>query len=253
VTTVAETLWAEVERRADHDLLRLHGELSLATSARVRTLIGTSLGDRGAVVVDLADLRVRWASATEVFSSALAAAGGWPTARLVLTGAAPELARRLRSVRVSSTVPVVDDLAAAVGRLRERPERVARHRELQADPGAPAAARTLVREACQDWDVTASEDAAALVVSELVTNAVQHARTSCRVTVGIGPDGLHIGVRDYAPGPAPRPRPVDTGRAGGRGLHLVAMLAIASGVASHPDGKTAWAVIAVPRGVNSTR
>jgi anti-sigma regulatory factor (Ser/Thr protein kinase) len=247
VTTVAETLWAEVERRADHDLVRLHGELSLATSARVRTLIGKSLGDPGAAVVDLADLRVRWVPAAEVFPSSLAAAGGWPTARLVLTGAAPELASRLRSVRVSSTVPVVDDPAAAVDRLRLRPERVARHRELQADPSAPAAARSLVREACQDWGVTGSEDAAALVVSELVPNAIQHARTSCLVTVCISPDGLHIGVRDYSPGPAPRPRPVDTGRAGGLGLHLVAMLAIASGVASHPDGKTAWAVIAVPR------
>jgi anti-sigma regulatory factor (Ser/Thr protein kinase) len=245
VTAVPETLWAEVERRADHDFLRLHGELSLATAPRVRTLIGKSLGDCGAVVVDLADLRMRWAPAAEVFPSTLAAAGGWPMARLVLTGAAPELARRLRSVRVSSTVPVVDDPAAAVDRLRERPERVARHRELSSEPGAPAAARALVREACQDWGVTGSEDAAALVVSELVTNAIQHARTSCRVTVCISPDGLHIGVRDYAPGPAPRPRPVDTGRAGGRGLHLVAMLATASGAVAHPDGKTAWAVIAV--------
>jgi anti-sigma regulatory factor (Ser/Thr protein kinase) len=89
-------------------------------------------------------------------------------------------------------------------------------------------------------------DVAALVVSELVTNAVEHARTSCRVAVGLGPDRLRISVRDYAPGPSPRPRPVDTDRPGGRGLHLVAMLTTALGVRRHPDGKTVWAVVALP-------
>jgi anti-sigma regulatory factor (Ser/Thr protein kinase) len=107
-------------------------------------------------------------------------------------------------------------------------------------------ARALVRDACADWSATAAEDAAALVASELVSNVIQHARSTCRVTVAVDPTGLRVGVRDYVPGPELRPRPVDTSRAAGRGLHLVAMLSSAWGVQQHADGKTTWAVISLP-------
>jgi anti-sigma regulatory factor (Ser/Thr protein kinase) len=106
-------------------------------------------------------------------------------------------------------------------------------------------ARAFVREACADWSATAAEDAAALVVTELVTNAVQHAHSACRVSVTIDPAGVRIGVRDYAPTQL-RPRPVDTARAAGRGLHLVAMLSSTWGVQQHADGKTTWALIPLP-------
>jgi anti-sigma regulatory factor (Ser/Thr protein kinase) len=244
--SVAATLWGDVEAHPDHDVLRLHGDLTLATVARARALIGKLLHDKGAVVVDLAGLRLRWAPAVELFPSVLAAAGGWPAARLVLTGVGAELAGRLRAVRVHSTVPIVADAADAAASLLRRPERVTRHRDLPAIVAAPGSARGLVREACADWCVSGAEDAAALVASELVTNVVQHTRSSCRVSVSIGPSGLHVSVRDYAPGVAPRPRPVELTHAGGRGLHLVAMLSSAWGVQKHLDGKTIWAVIALP-------
>ena len=243
---VAATLWGEVEAHLDHDLLRLHGDLSLATAPRARMLLGKLLRDRGALVVDLSDVRLRWKPAVEVFPTVLAAAGGWPAARLVLTGADIELTRGLDAVRVDSTVPVVADPGAAPQWLWRRPARVSRHRELPAAVGAPAAARCLVREACREWEVQHAVDVASLVASELVTNVVQHAGSSCRVSVSIKSHGLHVGVRDYAPGPPPRLRPVDPDRPGGRGLHLVAMLSSAWGVRQHPDGKTVWAVIAIP-------
>ncbi|QYN40484.1 ATP-binding protein [Pseudonocardia sp. DSM 110487] len=107
-------------------------------------------------------------------------------------------------------------------------------------------ARALVREACADWSATAAEDAAALVASELVSNAVQHAGGTCRVSVAVDGTRLRVAVRDYAPGHGPRPRPVDINRPTGRGLHLVALLSSAWGVHQHPDGKTAWAVIPLP-------
>jgi hypothetical protein len=39
---------------------------------------------------------------------------------------------------------------------------------------------------------------------------------------------------------------VNTARVAGRGLHLVAMLATRWGVQEHHDGKTMWALIALP-------
>jgi anti-sigma regulatory factor (Ser/Thr protein kinase) len=239
-------LWSEVTARPDHHLVRLRGALSVATAPRARALLDRLLLDPGAVIVDLARVDLAWEPAAEVFPSALAAAGGWPGARLVLTGAGVRLADRLRALRVDRTVPLVDDPALAPARLHRRPTRVARHRDLPVAPTAPGMARALVREACADWSATAVVDAAALVVSELVSNVVQHARSTCRVSIAIEPMGLRVGVRDYAPGPELRPRPVDTARAAGRGLHLVAMLSSAWGVQKHADGKTTWAVISLP-------
>jgi anti-sigma regulatory factor (Ser/Thr protein kinase) len=239
-------VWSEVEARADHDVLRLRGGLSLATVPRVRAAVGKLLRDRGSVVVDLAEMHLAWTPAAEVFPSALAAAGGWPAARLVLAGPDAELDRQLRALRIHRAVPVAEDRSVAPARLWQRPERVTRHRDLPGAVGAPAAARTLVREACEDWSATAAQDAAALVASELVSNAVQHARSGCRVSVTVDPAGLHVGVRDYARGCSPRPRPVDAAQAAGRGLHLVAMLATRWGVQEHDDGKTTWALIALP-------
>jgi anti-sigma regulatory factor (Ser/Thr protein kinase) len=162
---------------------------------------------------------------------------------MVLTGAGEGLAARLRGLRIHRSVPLVDDPALAPAHLHRRPERVARHRDLPVDLAAPAMARALVREACADWSATGAEDAAALVASELVSNAVQHARSTCRISVAVDGTGLRIGVRDHAPGHVPRPRPVDLSRPAGLGLHLVAMVSSEWGVHSHPDGKTAWAVI----------
>jgi hypothetical protein len=57
---------------------------------------------------------------------------------------------------------------------------------------------------------------------------------------------MHVGVRDYAPGAAPRPRPVGLAWSRGRGLHIVSMLASSWGVTHHADGKTIWALLALP-------
>jgi anti-sigma regulatory factor (Ser/Thr protein kinase) len=244
--TVVAGLWTEVEGRPDHDLLCLRGGLSLATVPRARRVLAKLLHDRGAVIVDLADAELAWGPAAEIFPSTLASAGGWPTTRLVLTGADGRFAGQLRALRVHRSVPLVDDPADAPAHLYRRPERVTRHRDLPVDIAAPAMARVLVREACADWSATAAEDAAALVASELVTNAVQHAGGTCRVSVAVDGTGLRVGVRDYAPGHGPRPRPVDVNQPTGRGLHLVALLSSAWGVHQHPDGKTAWAVIPLP-------
>jgi anti-sigma regulatory factor (Ser/Thr protein kinase) len=244
--TVVAGLWSEVEEHPDHDLLRLRGGLSLATAPRARAVLGKVLRDRGAVVADLTHVELVWEPATEVFPAALSAAGGWPLARLVLTGAGAHLAARLRALRIHRPVPLVDDPELAPAHLHRRPQRVSRHRDLPGALDAPAMARALVREACADWSTTAAEDAAALVASELVSNAVVHARSACRVSVAVDDAGLRVGVRDYAPGPELRPRPVDSARPAGRGLHLVAMLASAWGVHQHTDGKTTWAQIALP-------
>lgn len=91
-----------------------------------------------------------------------------------------------------------------------------------------------------------TEELAELVANELVTNAVQHARSSSRVTLTGSKSALHIAVRDYWPSPIPRPQPIDIAALSGRGLHLVAAVAHTWGADQHPDGKTIWAKLAYP-------
>ncbi|MEU2714389.1 ATP-binding protein [Streptomyces sp. NPDC007205] len=66
---------------------------------------------------------------------------------------------------------------------------------------------------------------AQLVVSELVTNAAQHAPGPCALRLELlpGATALRIAVADTS-AELPRRRPPDPCRVGGHGLHLVAML-----------------------------
>lgn len=98
-------------------------------------------------------------------------------------------------------------------------------------------------------------DAALLVVSELVTNAVRHGPVLER-EVEIAVTALYDGsclveVCDEST-TVPRPRPTNRGQDGheesGRGLCLVGALSEAWGVARHRDGrgKTVWALLPSP-------
>ncbi len=80
-----------------------------------------------------------------------------------------------------------------------------------------------------------------LVVSELVTNAVQHGGppVGCRVTVA--DDQVRVEVRDHG-ALLPRETEVPPTSMRGRGLTIVGRVASRWGVVEHPDGgKTVWA------------
>jgi anti-sigma regulatory factor (Ser/Thr protein kinase) len=115
---------------------------------------------------------------------------------------------------------------------------------LPADATAPRRARALLQEAARAWAVDDElYHDAAMVVTELVANAVDHARTPSTLTLGLDGRGLRLAVRDGNPRQAPRPRPVDPAAPRGRGLQMVQALAASWGVTQHSDGKTVWAVL----------
>jgi anti-sigma regulatory factor (Ser/Thr protein kinase) len=83
-------------------------------------------------------------------------------------------------------------------------------------------------------------DDAAIVVSELVTNAVQAGCSVARLTLVIDDERLRIAVSDDVGG-VPRRRhsgPVDEH---GRGLQIVEALCVDWGVADTHEGKQVWA------------
>ena len=82
-----------------------------------------------------------------------------------------------------------------------------------------------------------------LVVSELVTNAVLHARTTARFVLRWDGRCARVEVTD---GDRQPPRvPVEAPAVGGRGLFLVDRLSSEWGSDPAPSGKTVWALVQV--------
>jgi anti-sigma regulatory factor (Ser/Thr protein kinase) len=245
---MSHDLHARVVHDPEHDVVYLTGSLSLANAGTARELLRKTLAERGRVVVDVSALRLEWPPTVELFPTVLRGAGGWPAARLVLCGARGDLERALRLARVPRSVPCEPRLEAAVARLHERPERVVRTRELPCALSSARAARALVADCCTEWTVPELAESGALVVSELVSNAVEHARSSCRATIALDGRSLQVSVRDYGAPFRPRAVPVALDARRGRGLLVVAGICSAWGILVHGDGKTVWATVAPDEG-----
>ena len=182
-------------------ILTVHGDLLLdSTSRTMRTALVEQLLDRGRVIVDLSATTVREPSTAALFPAALAQAGGWPLARLVLTAPDPSTTKILQGNRVHLTVPLARDVGHARLLLGVRPQRVVRSHELPCIPTAPALARSFVNVLREEWQLPDELcDIALTVATVLVSNAVEHARTSCVLYLAFDARRLHIAVRDQLP------------------------------------------------------
>jgi anti-sigma regulatory factor (Ser/Thr protein kinase) len=115
-------------------------------------------------------------------------------------------------------------------------------------PASVRAARDLVAQACQVWKLPELRHTAALIVSELATNAVVHAGTDFVVTVFRRGSKLHLAVRDsdfrY---PRMRGSAPSSGHGSieerGRGLRLVHAAAAGWGAMPAHGGKVVWATV----------
>ena len=113
-------------------------------------------------------------------------------------------------------------------------------RQFRPGPGAPAVARRFARDFLADTGPDRHcQQVAELLVSELVTNAVIHARTTARLSVSATGSTARIQVTDDGPGQPP-PRDPDPDH-GGYGLWLVDWLAQSWGVnTGNGQDKTVW-------------
>ncbi|MFI9727418.1 ATP-binding protein [Streptomyces sp. NPDC052092] len=116
------------------------------------------------------------------------------------------------------------------------------------DLGAVHTARCAVRDQLGVWQLDTVSDLAALLVSELVTNALRHATGPvgvCLTRPSVRPGVLLVEVSDPLPDP-PRERAARPDDEGGRGLQLLAVSACRWGHRAGPRGKTVWFELAVP-------
>jgi hypothetical protein len=108
-------------------------------------------------------------------------------------------------------------------------------------PVATASAR-LAREFVRSVLGPPDDYTAALVTSELVTNALRHTRTEPHLSIAFDDRFVRIEVQDDGEG-VPVPAPMDAVGTSGRGLALVAAVAGHWGVIEQSQSKIVWATV----------
>ncbi|MDT3396633.1 ATP-binding protein [Streptomyces sp. B1866] len=116
-------------------------------------------------------------------------------------------------------------------------------RHLNADPQLLADVRRAVGARLRRWGREELITAAAMCVTELLSNVHKHAASpECVLTLENRPRGIRAAVRDTDAG-LPVLREPDFCSESGRGLFLLSKTAHAWGTAVDPSGKTVWFVL----------
>lgn len=122
--------------------------------------------------------------------------------------------------------------------------------ELRPERGAPAIARQLATATCTANGIDPEVcHTAALLVSELVTNAVIHARTGVRLELHQTTPRLWVGVTDRDERSQVQIQRGSPVAKHGRGLEIVENLALAWGVDRTASTKTVWFELVAPPGM----
>lgn len=111
--------------------------------------------------------------------------------------------------------------------------------DLAENDDSPRLARRFVQKTLRGWEAPFAADDVALMVSELVTNAVVHARSHSQLLFHLDRSVLRVEVHDWGGGVLVRRDPTPT-QPGGRGLLIVQSLSQRWGTQSHEGGKVVW-------------
>ncbi|MEU1570040.1 PAS domain S-box protein [Streptomyces collinus] len=131
-----------------------------------------------------------------------------------------------------------DDVTLLLAQLPAAPLDIART-ELPATASAVSAGRSFVVETLAAWGCAHRADDVRLLVSEVLTNAVQHAEGPVSLHLRRTATELAVEVSDLSP-QLPQPRLAAQDEESGRGLVLVDTLADSWGVRPEEQGKTIW-------------
>jgi anti-anti-sigma regulatory factor len=239
-------LSVEVKHTHPVAVIRPRGILDAVNAADLRAALLDCIAEQPAgAVIDASGLRLGEDIALTVLAAVARQTEDWPGTRIALAGASTEIWLAAERLGVSRYLLMFPDAEAAFSQLTSGPHPPIRRARIEPDRNAPGLARTAVAEFCHDLGVR-DHDAAQLVASELVTNAVIHARTTIDLTLRFVAPVLHIAVRDRAGGMPRLTGIVDESSESGRGLLLVDALATRWGSLLPHGGKVVWAQMRLP-------
>jgi hypothetical protein len=222
--------------------MTVSGALDAAAGATLyRALMQCLSREPVAIPVGLSGMTVTEPDAARIFGAAIQQSEIWPGTPLLLCGPDPTTATLIRK-EAHGPVPLYPSIAEGLATLDGRDELISEL--ILPTVGTVRRARDIVTDACGRWNLPHLTAPATLVVSELVTNAVEHAHTIATLQVRLRPRHLYIAVFDGSDAePVPHQ---DWGpeSAGGRGLHLVEIVSTRWGFLRRTDGKVVWASFA---------
>ncbi|WP_086727983.1 ATP-binding protein [Streptomyces carpinensis] len=137
----------------------------------------------------------------------------------------------------------------SVAQLEAAPHRAVHHAfPLPHSPGTVSAVRHRVRAVLGTWNLPAdAADDVLLVVSELVTNALVHARPPATLRLWRlpveGRRAVHVEVTDLGPAAPPGPEAAPDPDEHGRGLGIVNALSARCGVRADSGWTSRWAEV----------
>ena len=169
----------------------------------------------------------------------------WPAAPLAVQCPDTAMRRRLRRFPMSGHLNIRASQAGCLSELDRLVRPTSARLRLDPVPTASRSARDFVSRACLDWGFGHGIDSACLVISEFVSNVLQHAGTEMEVSVARYKRRVRLAVRDHN-STFPHKLPLDIERPNGRGLPLVEAFSRAWGTLPANDrGKVTWAVLDV--------
>jgi anti-anti-sigma regulatory factor/anti-sigma regulatory factor (Ser/Thr protein kinase) len=227
-----------------HAVVTVRGQLNLTGTTRLRTALLKCLAEQpDALLVDLSAVTLADDTNFSLFTAIARQAARWPGTPLLICAPAPEIAALLGRGRYGR-LPVYPGVAEGRSAVAEGRVVVPSISDrLLPIAGAVRHARNLATEACLAWDLPELVGPVALVASELVTNAIEHAGTTITVEFKRRARHVYVTVRDGSAA-----EPVLRDPAGlalrGRGLALVDNVAARWGWLPTRDGKVVWAAVA---------
>jgi anti-sigma regulatory factor (Ser/Thr protein kinase) len=250
-----------VERDIDADLMTLtvrglwDNSLWSAASASLRKCFAEH---PSGLIVDLTALQDDGATSVATWMTAqrVAAQMTPPVQMAMCVPPSLRVADRLQRQGARRYLPVYATVRQARVALASRMPLTDRlHMTLPSEADSPALARDLVSGACVAWQMPHLLNPCRVVMSELVTNAVEHGGSPITVTVTRRGAGLHLAVADTGPArpvlldltPPRRDEPLDER---GRGLRTVESVSTIWGCEATAGGKIVWATV---RGVTEPR
>ena len=228
---VAETVTVAARNRLPSDVV---GELMDVLAGQPRI-----------VVCDLNGMALSPHTMADVFAPVAPYLTCWPGTLVVACVPHPDRHLALVSAAIPRRLLVhaeCPDGVEEAHRLLSPLEHVTTH--LAPVPEAAGQARMFTVRTLRDWDLHSAVGPASVVVSELVTDSLVHARTVLSLSLSRCEDRLRIAVHDHGGG-----RPfTDTeerfDEVEGHGMVLVQTLSLRWGVfPAHSRGKTVWAVL----------
>jgi anti-anti-sigma regulatory factor len=229
-------------------VVRVAGPLTLATAPQLRVAVLKALAEEPhAVLLDVRELAVTDDVHLTVLIALARHAAAWPSIPIMLCGPDQALTAAVARLAIDRHVIMCRDLAEGRRQASERPLPARVVQTYPPLPSSTAHARAVTVDAFHLWRLGHLAPSAELVVTELVSNAVRHARTAFELVITRTDRNVHLAVRDYATPLARLVGPAGETEPGGRGLLIVEALSTCWGCTSTRDGKVTWATLSTRR------